>query len=877
MPGPTVAQHKPYDPGVGTTNNTAVITLTSVVAGDTIAVCFGTGGSGSAGFTSVSDGTNTYALIAHRTDLSVDGYQVWWYVAKNVAAAASLTITATMTTSQAFNLMAAVEVGGADTVTPVDNSNFASDTTGTSATASVSVVCASTNDLLWACGIMDSGGETAGAGFALLDDLTQVALISESKAGVGSGSQTATVTGTAGNWLIGVLAFQAPQGSPIPFLRTNVRAPGFPPGAPLPGIPRLGSGILRAFFSSATQTITAPGIPPDETFSFPSFAIFAAPPGIPSGEQLSPAAIALTGSIPGISSSEQLSTSNVSPALTAPGIKSDETPSPTNVSLFTSPPGIPSSETLGLPAISQTGSVAGIPSGEQFSPPVVSPIITSPGIPTTEQLSTPAISQTGSPPGIPSSEVLGIGIIGAVITGAGIPSDETLSPPNVNLSSSPPGIPPAEQLSPPSVGVTITAPGISSAEQLSTSQVAPMLTAPGISSAETLSPPSISQTGSVTGIPSTESLSPATVSGAITAPGIPSAEQLSSLAGSQSANPPGIPTSEALSSSAVNLTATAPGIPASEQFSVPGFVSGILLSPPGIPSSEGFSAPALSLSIVPFGIPSAEQLSYPLVGGIPQFITAPGIPSDEYLGIVFGSVGPAPPPPVPPGPVIRLFGGSGGGGPSGGSGGGLTYFPRFPVWVTDELEEEADELGVDPDELEEPATDELHIRGTKQVLAPSVRGEGIPGPASRLRNAEAALEGAAGKTIDSAHKSEPALLGAPADRPNHTDELKGSGSSIGTDPVGAHIRSGALALGLLGVTVYGISRLLRDPSETHRRARQPEGNTAAPEPGSIVKKVFIRCGRPECRKCPHGPYWYCFWRTSDGVAKSRYLGKKKPR
>jgi hypothetical protein len=37
----------------------------------------------------------------------------------------------------------------------------------------------------------------------------------------------------------------------------------------------------------------------------------------------------------------------------------------------------------------------------------------------------------------------------------------------------------------------------------------------------------------------------------------------------------------------------------------------------------------------------------------------------------------------------------------------------------------------------------------------------------------------------------------------------------------------------------------------------------------------VRCGREGCRSCPHGPYWYAYWRES-GRLRSRYIGKRLP-
>jgi hypothetical protein len=39
---------------------------------------------------------------------------------------------------------------------------------------------------------------------------------------------------------------------------------------------------------------------------------------------------------------------------------------------------------------------------------------------------------------------------------------------------------------------------------------------------------------------------------------------------------------------------------------------------------------------------------------------------------------------------------------------------------------------------------------------------------------------------------------------------------------------------------------------------------------------YVRCGKPTCKSCPHGPYWYEYWREGDKVHK-RYHGKVDPR
>ncbi|MGH9039760.1 MAG: hypothetical protein ACRDZ3_05975 [Acidimicrobiia bacterium] len=51
-----------------------------------------------------------------------------------------------------------------------------------------------------------------------------------------------------------------------------------------------------------------------------------------------------------------------------------------------------------------------------------------------------------------------------------------------------------------------------------------------------------------------------------------------------------------------------------------------------------------------------------------------------------------------------------------------------------------------------------------------------------------------------------------------------------------------------------------------------------PVPAGGSKVTFrlenVRCGKANCTRCPHGPYWYAYWRE-DGKVKKRYLGTAK--
>ena len=48
------------------------------------------------------------------------------------------------------------------------------------------------------------------------------------------------------------------------------------------------------------------------------------------------------------------------------------------------------------------------------------------------------------------------------------------------------------------------------------------------------------------------------------------------------------------------------------------------------------------------------------------------------------------------------------------------------------------------------------------------------------------------------------------------------------------------------------------------------------EAGAVTyRRESVRCGKPGCTTCPHGPYWYAYYREG-GRLKSRYIGKDLP-
>jgi hypothetical protein len=57
----------------------------------------------------------------------------------------------------------------------------------------------------------------------------------------------------------------------------------------------------------------------------------------------------------------------------------------------------------------------------------------------------------------------------------------------------------------------------------------------------------------------------------------------------------------------------------------------------------------------------------------------------------------------------------------------------------------------------------------------------------------------------------------------------------------------------------------------------PSGQAGSDTPDRSVtfRQERVKCGKPGCRTCPHGPYWYAYWREQ-GRVRSRYIGRHLP-
>lgn len=46
-------------------------------------------------------------------------------------------------------------------------------------------------------------------------------------------------------------------------------------------------------------------------------------------------------------------------------------------------------------------------------------------------------------------------------------------------------------------------------------------------------------------------------------------------------------------------------------------------------------------------------------------------------------------------------------------------------------------------------------------------------------------------------------------------------------------------------------------------------------PTLTYRQEHVRCGKDTCRSCPHGPYWYAYWKQ-EGRTRKRYIGRHLP-
>jgi hypothetical protein len=66
------------------------------------------------------------------------------------------------------------------------------------------------------------------------------------------------------------------------------------------------------------------------------------------------------------------------------------------------------------------------------------------------------------------------------------------------------------------------------------------------------------------------------------------------------------------------------------------------------------------------------------------------------------------------------------------------------------------------------------------------------------------------------------------------------------------------------------------PSSVETFRRNDSTRRVEKQIGSITFRYeTVRCGKQNCSRCPHGPYWYAYWKEG-GRTRSRYIGRSLP-
>lgn len=57
----------------------------------------------------------------------------------------------------------------------------------------------------------------------------------------------------------------------------------------------------------------------------------------------------------------------------------------------------------------------------------------------------------------------------------------------------------------------------------------------------------------------------------------------------------------------------------------------------------------------------------------------------------------------------------------------------------------------------------------------------------------------------------------------------------------------------------------------------PEGavDEVVPDVRVTYRQEEVRCGKDACGSCPHGPYWYAYWKEG-GRTRKQYIGRQLP-
>lgn len=240
------------------------------------------------------------------------------------------------------------------------------------------------------------------------------------------------------------------------------------------------------------------------------------------------------------------------------------------------------------------------------------------------------------------------------------------------------------------------------------------------------------------------------------------------------------------------------------------------------------------------------------------------LPGSGPTPIVFP---PVLPPPSPPAPVP---GGGGGWGPRATF--DAVWAPLSTLYAPPNASAQAEQYEEERDADDERA--ELEEEETAQLIEELQRRAGWPrdsetpatyeperGP-SETAQPEATLP----KSPDSLPKTkaQPEVAKAQLEKPR----------TFGAEPLSNPLPKAVW----IGVAVVGAAAVVAALTETPAAKRKVARERKVPEWATLNER-WVRCGKPECRTCPHGPFYYWVWRDEKNPKKlrSKYIGREKPK
>ena len=69
------------------------------------------------------------------------------------------------------------------------------------------------------------------------------------------------------------------------------------------------------------------------------------------------------------------------------------------------------------------------------------------------------------------------------------------------------------------------------------------------------------------------------------------------------------------------------------------------------------------------------------------------------------------------------------------------------------------------------------------------------------------------------------------------------------------------------------SEQLRSEAKTKSEEITSTNNSRNLPTNATIRKEYVRCGKLDCPRCKHGPYYYAYWKDDKGNLHKRYIGK----